>query len=576
MGYNRGMIRTLILVVVGFFLVLKGVPQRVEWSRLYIQPSARAFLPQVATVDSQSNLIVAGRIILTGGHYSVALFKYDPNGNLLWSATFGVSNQSELAEAIAVAPDDSLYLAVTRANTDSIAFLQRWSPAGTLLWSTEINLSAYDVVRELLVRPDGAVEVLHAYGSGGIGFARLIYDSNGNLRASHTFPAPNTMLANRTPVGIVPVDATRTMLIVQDPELNEVLHAFTTTRLMVLNSAGSVLSEQVLPLRTTRYAKANDGTLYLLGDYWNSSAGQMRLRVCRVDSNGTLLNQWEVPTADGDAIPDVLLVSGNVWLASGGVEGESARGSATEIRTNTGTSLASQALVGAYRPVSGVALGGLFVQLMGVLEDSPTRWKPFLQWWRTNGSLLGTTFLPPTSSKDEQPEMLLRAPDGALYAIATVNRDSDNIAGAGIWRLRLPPSLSGRVILESFVGNPATRTAEFTLTSGSQTETLSVPLGTNSEYQLYTVFTGTVEVRVVVPGFLARRQTLNLTDNLVVDWELINGDANRDNRVDDADLLTVLFAFGQTGSLDADLNGDGRVDDADLLIVLFNFGAVGD
>jgi hypothetical protein len=50
-------------------------------------------------------------------------------------------------------------------------------------------------------------------------------------------------------------------------------------------------------------------------------------------------------------------------------------------------------------------------------------------------------------------------------------------------------------------------------------------------------------------------------------------DINRDGCVDDADLLAVLFAFGQTGSgLAEDTNCDGVVDDADLLNVLFNFG----
>ncbi len=40
-----------------------------------------------------------------------------------------------------------------------------------------------------------------------------------------------------------------------------------------------------------------------------------------------------------------------------------------------------------------------------------------------------------------------------------------------------------------------------------------------------------------------------------------------------ADLLAVLFAFGQTGSgLPEDTNCEGVVDDADLLQVLFNFG----
>ncbi|MEM4284104.1 MAG: hypothetical protein QXS96_06440 [Candidatus Caldarchaeum sp.] len=52
-----------------------------------------------------------------------------------------------------------------------------------------------------------------------------------------------------------------------------------------------------------------------------------------------------------------------------------------------------------------------------------------------------------------------------------------------------------------------------------------------------------------------------------------NGDVDNNSCVDDADLLRVLFAFGQTGSaLPEDVNCDGIVDDADLLIVLFNFG----
>jgi hypothetical protein len=50
-------------------------------------------------------------------------------------------------------------------------------------------------------------------------------------------------------------------------------------------------------------------------------------------------------------------------------------------------------------------------------------------------------------------------------------------------------------------------------------------------------------------------------------------DVDRDGCVDDADLLAVLFAFGQTGGgLAEDVTCDGVVDDADLLGVLFNFG----
>jgi hypothetical protein len=52
-----------------------------------------------------------------------------------------------------------------------------------------------------------------------------------------------------------------------------------------------------------------------------------------------------------------------------------------------------------------------------------------------------------------------------------------------------------------------------------------------------------------------------------------NGDLDGNGCVDDADLLGVLFAFGQQGAdLAADLNGDALVDDADLLQLLFAFG----
>ncbi len=56
-----------------------------------------------------------------------------------------------------------------------------------------------------------------------------------------------------------------------------------------------------------------------------------------------------------------------------------------------------------------------------------------------------------------------------------------------------------------------------------------------------------------------------------------NGDVDLDGIVDDADLLAVLFAFGQQGIHlgRVDVNCDGAVDDADLLTVLFHFGQSG-
>ena len=54
-----------------------------------------------------------------------------------------------------------------------------------------------------------------------------------------------------------------------------------------------------------------------------------------------------------------------------------------------------------------------------------------------------------------------------------------------------------------------------------------------------------------------------------------NGDVDANGCVDDADLLAILFAFGQSGNNlgRVDVNCDATVDDADLLVVLFNFGS---
>ncbi len=62
-------------------------------------------------------------------------------------------------------------------------------------------------------------------------------------------------------------------------------------------------------------------------------------------------------------------------------------------------------------------------------------------------------------------------------------------------------------------------------------------------------------------------------DYLEIDNSPHPADLNADGIVDDADLLMVLFAFGETSCHHpADIDGNGVVDDADLLAVLFAFG----
>lgn len=78
---------------------------------------------------------------------------------------------------------------------------------------------------------------------------------------------------------------------------------------------------------------------------------------------------------------------------------------------------------------------------------------------------------------------------------------------------------------------------------------------------------------IVGQGYNA--QTGSYESAFVIDTCVIhNGDVDENRCVDDANLLAIMFAFGQEGELGrVDVNCDGIVDDADLLIVLFNFGA---
>jgi len=65
----------------------------------------------------------------------------------------------------------------------------------------------------------------------------------------------------------------------------------------------------------------------------------------------------------------------------------------------------------------------------------------------------------------------------------------------------------------------------------------------------------------------------NITDVRVIAGPASpEGDVDGNGCVDDADLLIVLFNFGNAGG-QGDVNCDNIVDDADLLIVLFNFGS---
>ncbi len=135
--------------------------------------------------------------------------------------------------------------------------------------------------------------------------------------------------------------------------------------------------------------------------------------------------------------------------------------------------------------------------------------------------------------------------------------------------------LQGQVQLANR-SNPTGIVVRFDIVAGSNQESLQVTLDASGNYAVETALTGNATITASVPGsaWLCQRQSAFLSNVVNLNFSLISGDVNGDGVIDDADLLSVLFAFGQTGSsLREDVNGDGTVDDADLLQVLFNFGS---
>ncbi|MCS7300217.1 MAG: Ig-like domain-containing protein, partial [Fimbriimonadales bacterium] len=143
-------------------------------------------------------------------------------------------------------------------------------------------------------------------------------------------------------------------------------------------------------------------------------------------------------------------------------------------------------------------------------------------------------------------------------------------------------TLTGIVRLGEQVDNLASRAVRVQVGRGTvQTLTLQ-GAGREGTFTLRIPAFGEYVVKVKPQGALQQTVTVRPEgSDITVRFDgagagLPLGDANGDNFIDDADLLEVLFQFGQSGAnLAADLNGDSTVDDADLLIVLFNFGLYG-
>jgi len=211
----------------------------------------------------------------------------------------------------------------------------------------------------------------------------------------------------------------------------------------------------------------------------------------------------------------------------------------------------------------GQDFGNMFVFYLGILVSSPAAW--------VCGNLPGDPNFDYFIQYEPQNEE-------DVYQYYGLEGGVQATFGMRVWGDAAPATrLQGVINIEGFTGSYAGRQATIRIRQGSTINTYTATLSDSGIYAIDVSEQGAAEVLVQMPPGLARKVNLTLSGTTTQNFTLINGDVNGDNIVDDADLLAVLFAFGQSGSNRAeDVNGDSTVDDADLLIVLFNFGQVGD
>ncbi|MCS6918330.1 MAG: hypothetical protein NZM28_01000 [Fimbriimonadales bacterium] len=139
---------------------------------------------------------------------------------------------------------------------------------------------------------------------------------------------------------------------------------------------------------------------------------------------------------------------------------------------------------------------------------------------------------------------------------------------------------SGGVVIVGAATNAEFRTRAFRWTAATGMQDLNLLFSNllDSGSELHRAYAVSPDGRYIVGvGYNGASQRIEafLLDTNFSCLPPRRGDVDGNGCTDDADLISVLFQFGASGTAlgRVDTNCDGVVDDADLLTVLFNFGA---
>jgi RHS repeat-associated protein len=164
-----------------------------EWSHTWGGTSSDG-LSGVVT-DASGNIYTVGYTSSFGaGGQDILLVKYDPNGNLLWTRTWGGA-ANENGNGIGIDGSGNIYVA---GGTTSFgaggydALLLKFSASGNLLWSKTWGGNSYDVAYEVVLDANGNAYVAAESYSLGNRAVVLKVDPNGNLLAANSWKGPAT------------------------------------------------------------------------------------------------------------------------------------------------------------------------------------------------------------------------------------------------------------------------------------------------------------------------------------------------------------------------------------------------
>jgi hypothetical protein len=187
------------------FLVKTDTTGAVVRQRTWTDPSNRVEARSVAVQQSDGSVYVSGLTFLNGG--DAFLLKFAADGLLLSQLTWGTPSALESGAAVAVAPDGSVYVAVTPTfGSIGDVSLVKFNAGGIVEWQKTWSIGGTEP--GVAVAPDGSVYVsgVTARADGSFAFDTFLLkvDSSGSLIWQRTYAAGEQLDAR----GGVAVDQT--------------------------------------------------------------------------------------------------------------------------------------------------------------------------------------------------------------------------------------------------------------------------------------------------------------------------------------------------------------------------------